>query len=85
MPTTTPRELDYLRLTALASDIKQLIGEFEDRLCEGDLHALRDLSSQLKGMSSLLIQDDYHWFINLVVKTAMDEYVRINLNLGSEP
>lgn len=84
MTDTTQIELDYLRLTALASDMEQFLTECGECLCVNDYQTLFDMSSQLRGMSALLVQEDVHPFINCVVKSSLDEFVRINLTLSKD-
>ncbi|TWT67033.1 hypothetical protein Pla123a_44630 [Posidoniimonas polymericola] len=76
------RKMDYLRLSALAADMGQLLTERQDLLSEDDAHLLFDLRSQLRGMSALLVQDDLHAAVNTIIHLAMHEYVRIKLELG---
>lgn len=81
--TSTPRtRIDYLRLTALAGVMEQLLMESNNRLSNDDVHLLFDLSSQLRGMSALLLQKDHHWAVDVAIQSAAEEYARINLSLG---
>ena len=82
MTDTTQIELDYLRLTALASDMQDFVKTFDNRLTEDHLYTLHELHAQLRGMSALLVQDDFHKFVNVVIDTALNEFVHIQWKLG---
>lgn len=84
MTKTSQRKLDSLRLAALAHDIGLLLTECEGELSEDDSYLLCDLRSQLRGMSALLPYDNVHWAVNVILKSAMDEYVRISLKHGPQ-
>jgi hypothetical protein len=74
-------DLNYRRLTALAADIKQFAEQFADQLSEEERYLLHDIHAQMRGMAALIGEDNVYRVVNIVVQSAINEYVPLMLRL----